>query len=167
MLISIFKFVIGAIVTVLLLTAVWHFFGPKEKAEASTLKSMDDIIVKLRGIEEGQTVIAYGYVDKDAAIVSFNSEQLNAGDFYRPKQCGARSNSCICAFKGKDKVLKCKGYPGGTISGIGGGGGGGSTSWGDSSGGGGGLKIEGGKNGKSFTLEFLLSGKTLKAREMK
>ncbi len=152
MLISILKFVIGAVVTVLLLAAVWNFFGPQEKAEASTLKSMDDIIAKLGMIEPGQTVISYGYIDRDSAIIGFSSEQQKAGDFNRPKNCGARSNSCICAFKDTGKVLECKGYTSGKISKI--------------VMGGRGLKIEGGKDGKSFTLEFLLSGKTLSAKEI-
>ncbi len=128
-LISVFKFVIGALVTVFLFTAIWTFFGPKEKAEASTLKGMDDIVAKLDEIKVGQAVIAYGYVDKDAAIIGFSSDQLKAGEFSRPKQCGARSNSCICAFKvgyeGLDaavikpeKAIECKGYPGESISAI-------------------------------------------------
>lgn len=150
MLISIFKFVIGAVVTILLITVVWHFFGPEEKAEASTLKSMDDIIVKLSKIKEGQTVIAYGYVDKDAAIVGFSSEQLKVDDFNRPKQCGARSNSCICAFKGNDKVLECKGFQSGRISDI--------------------VGKDGGqlniKGEKSFTLKMTLSGVTLTTEEL-
>ncbi len=118
MLISIFKFVIGAIVTVLLLTAVWTFFGPKEKAEVSTMKSIDDVILKLNMIEEGQSLIAYGYVDKEAAIVGFSSDILKVGEANRPKQCGARSNSCICAFKGLkyEKVLECKGFQSSKIS---------------------------------------------------
>ncbi len=118
MLISICTFVIGALVTVFLFEAAWLFLGPTKTAEASTLKGMDDIMVKLSRIEAGQTVIAYGYVDKDAAIVGFGSDKVNAGDFKRPKQCGARSNSCICAFKGSSEVIKCKGFQSGRISAI-------------------------------------------------
>ncbi len=152
--ISVFKFVLGAVVVLLLLSLVWTFLSPQKTAEASTRKALDDIIVKMatNAFESGQPVIANGYVDKDAAIIGFSSDQLKASEFVRPKQCGSRSNSCICAIKDSVKVLECKGFPSGKISTI---------VMGGSS-----LKIDGGAAGKSFTLELSLSGKTLNAREL-
>ncbi len=156
MFISAFHVVIGALIVVFLLTTAWLFFGPEEKAEASTLKTLDDVIVKLDKIEDGQSVIAYGYVDKDAAVVGFSSEQLKAGDFNRPKQCGARSNSCICAFKGKEKVLECKGFPKSKISDIVM-----ATLNGESF-----LLLEGKGEGRQFTLNMTLDGRTLNLEEL-
>lgn len=134
--ITVFKFVLGAVVVLLLLSLVWTFLSPQKAAEASTRKALDDIVVKMNtnAFEAGQTVIAYGYVDKDAAIIGFNSDQLKAGKVDRPKkQCGSHLNSCICAFKveyGREgflgletvikptKVIECKGFPSSRISAI-------------------------------------------------
>ncbi len=149
-LINIFKFVIGALVTVLLLSVVWTFWGPQENAEASTKKAMDDIIIKLGSLEEGQSVIASGYIDKGAMIIGFNSGQARLGA--SKTKCYSITYSCICACKGDgcEKVLECKAFRPERIGSI-------SNDGRQLM-----LKGEG-----SFTLRMALSGTTLGMEELK
>lgn len=124
-------FLLGVVVVILLFSKGLTLFNPQGKAEASTLKALDDIIIKTdtSAFEAGQPVIAYGYVDKDAAIIGFSSGVSKVGKVARPPQCGSRLNSCICAFKigyegllggtiKSEKVLKCKGFHKSEVSSI-------------------------------------------------
>ncbi len=150
---TLLHFIMGTLVTVLLISAVWTFWGPQETAEASTKTAMDDILLKLGNLKEGQSVIASGYVDKGAMIIGFNSNQARLGA--SKAKCYSIAYSCICACKGDncEKVLECKAFSGDKISRI-------VKDEGQ-------LRLNGGNYGKAFTLRMALSGTALSMEDVK
>jgi len=139
--------IVSVFVIVVLAVGVWNVFNP-EKAEASSKKAFEDLVVKMSEIEPGQHRISSGYINDDIWLIGINSEYApeNEEDLQRPQKCGATSNSCICICRDDmcKKVMECKGYPEGKIKDI---------SWN-----GGDLKIKGAAD---FTVELTLEGQTL------
>jgi hypothetical protein len=136
------------LVIIMIGVGLWHVFNPS-KAEASSKKAFEDIVLKVRSLESGQTLISAGYLDKDIRLRGINSEQRLGN--VRPPQCGAVSNSCICICKDDSctKVLECKGFSESKIASI-------TYNNGE-------LEVKGEKD---LTVKLTLEGKTLKIEDV-
>jgi hypothetical protein len=116
--IEVFRFVGSAlsfIVLIIIAFGILAIWGPKEKAEAASLSLMEDLRAKLSRLDDGDSVIVSGFLDKDVRLVSFNSDYFQKdidNGILRPSKCGSRSNSCICLCKDDrcTNVLECKGF---------------------------------------------------------
>jgi len=150
-----FMFVLGAVAVVFLVSVLKlaGLLGSPYVAEASTKAAVDDLFIKAGMLldEEAEAPVASGYVEEGTKIVGFDSNQRGVAGVIRKDECGALSNSCICACKGDNcgRVLKCKGFSSSKVT----------TIRKDGSE----FVIEG---GRSLTLKLTLSDRVLNAEDI-